>query len=177
MEFLLELVLFCFLPIVITSFLLLPESFTVLETGWDFPCTASQHKAISFLEWLNRCIERRRNLISLSPSELARWFISQFVYVLKAASEDRASVRGTEMGDDFIWQHLLLTVYIGTYPFRQPCRPGNLRNRHEIITTNCLKRIGLIHDCLKYINTFYHNDFAHFKGYPIHKGPFLFVWQ
>lgn len=32
MEFLLELVLFCFLPIIITSFLLQPEPFTVLET-------------------------------------------------------------------------------------------------------------------------------------------------
>lgn len=75
--------------------------------------------------------------------------IHQFVYALKAASEEHALVRGTKMGDDFIWQHLIPTVYIGTYPFRQLCRLGNLRNRHEIITTNCLQRIVLIHDSLK----------------------------
>lgn len=75
--------------------------------------------------------------------------IHQFVYVLKAASEEHALVRGTKMGDDFIWQHLMLTVYIGTYPFRQLCRLRNVRNGHEITTINCLQRIVLIPDCLK----------------------------
>jgi len=75
--------------------------------------------------------------------------IHQFVYVPQAASEEHALVRGTKTGDDFIWQHLILTVYIGTYPFRQLCGLGNLRNRHEIVTINCLQRIVLIHDCFK----------------------------
>lgn len=78
-EFLLELVLFCFLPVIITLFLLQPEPLTALKTGWDLPSTASQHKVISCLKWLNCCIEQRRTLISLSPSELVRWFIRLFM--------------------------------------------------------------------------------------------------
>lgn len=144
--FLLELVLLCFLPIINTSFLLQPEPFTVLETGWDLPSTASQHKVISCLKWLNCCIEKEFIFtVTLRASKM----IHHFVYALKAASEEHALVRGTKTGDDFIWQHLILTVCIGTYPFRQLCRLGNSRNRHEIITIKCLQRIVLIHDCLK----------------------------
>lgn len=102
----------------------------------------------------------------------ANKMIHWFAYVLKAASEEHALVRGTKKGDDFIWQHLVVTVYTGTYPFRQLCRLGNLRNRHEIITSNCLQRLVLIYDCLRIHKHILPQWLYPFQGIPNTQGIF-----